>query len=427
MTISRLTPLVRQLYHLARPPFDTCRDDAALLQRFTVQGDEAAFATLVRRHGPMVFGVCRRVLRDEHTAEDAFQATFLLLARKARSLRQPERLGPWLYGVAYRTAVRARSDAVRRRRHEAKAVSTPADQTGYDPEAHELRSLLDEAVHRLPARYRNPVIFCYLEAKTNAQAASLLGCSRGTIATRLARARQLLRRFLLRRGVSAPVVFGGAAVPPALSTATSQAAVLAAAGQSLSGAAAAGALVLMKGVEKAMWWSTIKLAGVVALSVALTAGVGFSLSSAPDGQPAEAPKAPPPKGTAAPKERLPFPADAPTAQHLMAYLNDNAKRMPALRCDKVAIDLKWNNYAIGMEGMLAMQTPHNVRMKCNCVGQPAIDLGSSEEGWWFWFSKRDGWGPLTAKREDVVREHGDTMAVPRWSGSSPLDHGYERV
>src|SRR5205823_3540528 len=152
--------------------------------------DEAAFAALVRRHGPMVLGVCRRVLRDAHDAEDAFQATFLLLARKAAALRQPDRLGPWLHGVAHRTALKAKAAGVRRRQRERPLDDLPAAGGGDDLLWRDLRPVLDDAIGRLPAKYRVPVVLCYLEGRTNAEAARALGCPTGTVATRLARARQ---------------------------------------------------------------------------------------------------------------------------------------------------------------------------------------------------------------------------------------------
>ena len=158
--------------------------DAALLARFVADRDEVAFAAIVRRYGPMILGLCRRLLGDVHAAEDAFQATFLLLAKKARWLRQPDRLGPWLYGVARRVALKARS-AMNRRREVAPVDVAAAS----SPETNDLRPVLDAAISRLPARYRMPVVLCYLQGLTYAEAAERLRCPAGTIATRLSRAR----------------------------------------------------------------------------------------------------------------------------------------------------------------------------------------------------------------------------------------------
>src|SRR5262245_43708802 len=142
-----------------RPPLEG--SDAHLLERFVRRRDEDAFATLMERHGPMVLGVCRRVLRDPHDADDVFQATFLVLVRKAASLRRPERLGNWLYGVAYRIALQARAGAARRRARERPVEDMPAvapvDAKVWD----ELRPLLDEEINRLPEKYRCPVVLCY--------------------------------------------------------------------------------------------------------------------------------------------------------------------------------------------------------------------------------------------------------------------------
>jgi RNA polymerase sigma factor (sigma-70 family) len=176
--------------------------DGQLLQRFASGRDEGAFSLLVRRHGTMVLGVCRRVLDNEHDAEDAFQATFLVLARQAQSIRKLESVGSWLYGVAYRISLRARSDAARRRALEEQARTMPQQDPFVEAAWRELRPVLDEEVDRLPPKYRAPIILCYLEGKTNTEAARELGWTKGTVSGRLARARELLRSRLARRGVT---------------------------------------------------------------------------------------------------------------------------------------------------------------------------------------------------------------------------------
>ena len=174
--------------------------DAELLDRFARARDQAAFAALVRRHGPMVFGVCRRVLHDPNDAEEAFQVTFLVLVRKAAGLRQPDRLANWLYGVANRVARKARVSAARRGRHEQAAAGpdgyVPAE--GTDPD---VRAVLDEEMVALPDKYRAPLVLCYLEGLTNEAAAERLGWPPGSMSYRLARGRELLRQRLVRRGV----------------------------------------------------------------------------------------------------------------------------------------------------------------------------------------------------------------------------------
>src|SRR5262245_34849622 len=145
--------------------------DRRLLERFLVQREEAAFAALVRRHGPMVLGVCERVLRDRCDAEDAFQVTFLVLARKAASLGRPEQVSNWLYGVAYRTALKARTRRARRQAREEPWPEPAPPEPVAEMVWNELRPLLDEELRRLPAKYRAPLVLCYLEGKTKRQAA----------------------------------------------------------------------------------------------------------------------------------------------------------------------------------------------------------------------------------------------------------------
>lgn len=180
-------------------------DDRTLLQRFVTVRDEAAFEVLVRRHGPMVLGVCRRVLGNAHDAEDAFQATFLVLARRAHSLRNPDLLANWLYGVANRSARKARAIAARRSFHERQAIpmATPALATN-EEDWGETRALLDKELQRLPSKYRVPLILCYLEGMTNEEAAAKLGWPVGSMSYRLARGRELLRQKLAKRGHALP-------------------------------------------------------------------------------------------------------------------------------------------------------------------------------------------------------------------------------
>ncbi|HTI51942.1 MAG TPA: sigma-70 family RNA polymerase sigma factor [Planctomycetaceae bacterium] len=176
--------------------------DADLLRRFADARDPQAFETLVRRHGPMVQGVCRRVLGNVHDAEDAFQAAFLVLARKAALLQNPDRLVNWLYGVAFRVARKARQKALLRdaRDRLSQDMSIPGELL--DLEWQELRSVLDDELNRLPEKYRAPLVLCYLCGKTNAEAAEQLGWPGGSISARLAKAREALRRRLNRRGLS---------------------------------------------------------------------------------------------------------------------------------------------------------------------------------------------------------------------------------
>jgi RNA polymerase sigma factor (sigma-70 family) len=174
--------------------------DRQLLTDFVTRRNAEAFAELVRRHGPMVLGVCRQLLGNEHDAEDAFQAAFLVLARKAGTIRSPEALPNWLYGVATRLAIRNRTAVNRRRAREVPFVDSPASESE-EHQREELWPLLCEEIGRLPDKYRIPFILCYLDGKTNEEAATQLNCATGTVFSRLARARERLRHRLSRQGL----------------------------------------------------------------------------------------------------------------------------------------------------------------------------------------------------------------------------------
>ena len=183
--------------------------DGELLQRFVAQRDEAAFASLVHRYGSLVLGVCQRVLGDTHQAEDAFQATFLVLVRRAGSLDGRGPLGNWLYAVAYRTATKARMTAARRRARERQAMDSTSEAYTADEQVwDELRPILDEELSQLPRKYRAPLVLCYLDGKTQQQAAQELGWPSGSMSRRMNRARQLLRDRLKKRGVATSVGIG---------------------------------------------------------------------------------------------------------------------------------------------------------------------------------------------------------------------------
>jgi RNA polymerase sigma factor (sigma-70 family) len=255
--------------------------DGQLLACFVARRDEAAFAALVGRHGPMVWGVCRRVLGSVHDAEDAFQASFLVLARKAASIASRELLANWLYGVAHRTALKARSAAVRRHARERQLGNLPeppAARPGLEPDA---LALLDQELGRLADKYRAPVVLCDLEGRTRAEAARHLGVPEGTVAGRLARARRLLAQRLSRRGValSVPALVAGVfpqAAPACVPAALTSAAVRAACGF-MSGQATAGsgrAVALAGAVLRALWLTRLKVAAgcVLVLTLAAVAG-----------------------------------------------------------------------------------------------------------------------------------------------------------
>jgi RNA polymerase sigma factor (sigma-70 family) len=186
--------------------------DAQLLERFVSRRDEPAFAALMVRHGPMVLSLCRQMLRDNQEAEDAFQASFLVLARNAASIQKRPSLSSWLYGVAYRVAARLRGGAARRRSREAASVDLSELPSATEPANPDLQPVLHEEIRRLPIKYREPVVLCYLESKTNEEAATQLSWPVGTVKARLSRARDMLRMRLARRGMGAPAI---SAEPPA--------------------------------------------------------------------------------------------------------------------------------------------------------------------------------------------------------------------
>jgi RNA polymerase sigma factor (sigma-70 family) len=299
--------------------------DGTLLQRFVQQRDESAFAALVDRHGPMVLGVCRRVLRDPHDAEDAFQATFLVLAHKSRSIGRPQAIASWLYSTAQRTALRAKFQRGRRRARESVLDDLPAPETTEDLAWHELRPALDEEVSRLPRKYRDAVVLCYLQEKTYTEAAKVLGLADGTVSSRLARARDLLRKRLLRRGLalSSSLLVAllsqhalSAAVPSALRDATTRAVWKLAAGQAVLAAATTPSVAtLTAGVLKAMFLTKLTTIGMVLVLGAVCAGSALVVHARAVGdrqRPAQAEetvaKTPPAAGDKKAKE-LPDPAE----------------------------------------------------------------------------------------------------------------------
>ena len=291
--------------------------DAELLRRYLAQRDEAAFESLVWRHGPMVLSVCRRLTRHEQDAEDAFQAVFLAFARAAKGITRRESVGGWLYRVACRVARKARTRAARHVAQPLGEVARPGGDPVGEAARGELKQVLDEEINRLPSMLREPLVLCYLQGRTHDQAARELGWPRGTVATRLARARRRLRARLVRRGlalsaavlaVAREAVAATPRVPLVLDT-------IRASLDFANGASAARHLVsgpvatLTEGVLRTMWvtnrtvLAAVLLAVGLALTVAATAGPHFQ-GDRPDrvpvavgraaGAPAQAPRPAPP-------------------------------------------------------------------------------------------------------------------------------------
>jgi RNA polymerase sigma factor (sigma-70 family) len=287
---SSVSTVVRYLHTLFNTQALAGLSDGQLLERFLALRDAAALEALVRRHGPMVLGVCRRVLHDYHEAEDAFQATFLVLARRAASIWPPEKVGNWLYGVAYQTARKARAVRAKRRVREVAASDAPEPEAASDVPRADLAELLDHELSRLPDKYRTALVLCELEGKTHAEAAARLGWPIGTLAGRLSRARAMLARRLARRGV---MLAGGslavllaqsegaasAALPAALLSSTIRAAGLFAGGRvATAEAVSSAAAALAKEVLKTMLFSKIRLTTaitVVALLALTLVGAGL--------------------------------------------------------------------------------------------------------------------------------------------------------
>ncbi len=285
MATSTLNPVIDHLRRAVLLRDGAGLTDGQLLESFVSQKDESAFEVLVRRHGPMVLGVCRRVLRNHHDAEEAFQATFLVLVRKADSIVPREMFANWLYGVAYRTALKARSMIAKQRVRERQVMEAP------EPEAiepdhcwRELQPLLDQELSRLPDKYRVPIVLCDLQGKTGKDAARQLGWPEGTVASRLSRGRVMLATRLTRHGLAlsggplAAVLSQNAAsasVPTSLVSSTVKGALLLAGGEIVTaGLASAKVAALTEGVLEAMFVNKLKIT-LVLLAVIGVVGTGL--------------------------------------------------------------------------------------------------------------------------------------------------------
>jgi RNA polymerase sigma factor (sigma-70 family) len=300
-------PLWRHCCRLAAVP-----SDRELVRRFAAAADEAAFAALVRRHGPMVLGVCRRLLQNPQDAEDAFQATFLVLARKAGTLQHPESVGNYLYGVAYRRALGARAAAARRSAHEGRAAPRAQADPLTEITLREAQEVLDAELSRLPEQWRAPLVLCCLDGMTRDEAARQLGLPLGTLKSRLERGRELLRSSLTRRGLtlsaalSATLLGEGlarAALPPGLTLSTLRAAV-GGPGQAAAGSVVSSpAMLAVGGTRLKVGIALLLTAGLVA------AGAGLL---AHQGAPPEPPRseAPPPGAAAGSQVRTDRSGDA---------------------------------------------------------------------------------------------------------------------
>jgi RNA polymerase sigma factor (sigma-70 family) len=276
MTTKGLRKTIEHLRQVLSPAEMT---DEQLLKAFISARDETAFAKLLRRHGPMVLGVCRRVLGNLHDSEDAFQATFLVLARKARSLVSGKALSSWLYTVAFRISLEARAGADRRRKRERQVEVMPHPEIA-PSEPKDWQPVLDQELSRLPEKYRVTVILCDLEGRTRKDVARQLGLAEGTLSSRLATARRMLAKSLTRHGltlsggalaVAISSASAAAGLPPSLIGVTAKAAHLAAAGHLVG--ISTSVLALMKGAMKIMLIAKLK-ATIATLMVLAAVGAG---------------------------------------------------------------------------------------------------------------------------------------------------------
>jgi len=288
MAIGQPSALLQYLRKSVFDPRGAQGTDGELLTEFVERRDEAAFEALVRRHGPMVLGVCNRLLANEHDSEDAFQATFLVLVRKAKSIVPREMVGNWLYGVAHNTALKARAVSVKRQSRERRMCKTQQAESERQCQNlwDDLKPLLDQELSRLPDKYRVPIVLCDLEGKAHHEAARQLGWPEGTLSGRLSRARTLLAKRLGRRGLALSVGLmveavsqnaNSAWLPPTLASSTVWAAILYAAGQmGITATVSPKVASLVKGALKTMLMrKLIMAAAVLATAVSGVGGTGL--------------------------------------------------------------------------------------------------------------------------------------------------------
>jgi RNA polymerase sigma factor (sigma-70 family) len=282
MAASQTNPVIEHLRRAVLLHDGAGLTDGQLLEDYLRHREEAALTALVRRHAPMVWGVCRRVLHDHHDAEDAFQATFLVLVRKASSIAAPELLASWLYGVARQTALKARATLARRRTRERQVMDMPEPAMTQQDLWHDLQPLLDHELSRLPEKYRVAIILCDIEGKARKEAARQLGVPDGTLAARLARGRVMLARRLARHGLA---VSGGSLAAVLAQNAASASApapvVVSTIQATAAGVISTRVAALTEGVLKAMLLDRFKgvLVALVVVVAALVAGSGYLLPS----------------------------------------------------------------------------------------------------------------------------------------------------
>ncbi len=324
----------------------TGASDAQLLQRFTLDHDataELAFRELLERHAPMVMGVCRQIARRPHDVDDAFQATFLVLVRKARSIRVQDSLGPWLYKVAYRTAHRARVSAARHASAALDDIESPAGSPSEDSSGLETAPLLHDEIGRLPEKYRSPIVLCHLEGKTHEEAARVLNWPIGTLSGRLSRGRALLKGRLERRGLAVPMAaltrpfLNLSELPPgSLIASTLKSALLFAASKPV----APHVLSLTQGVLRAMLLHKIKTILPAVLMVGSATGVAGALAlraAQVPAQPASNERQAAATGRAEVTPVTGFPLNPPVVDHWKGKNHPNVEPIPAMGVGSIVL------------------------------------------------------------------------------------------
>jgi RNA polymerase sigma factor (sigma-70 family) len=385
--------------------------DGDLLRRYVNDRDADAFAELVARHGPMVLGACRRVLGDAHAAEDAFQATFLALARQARAVRRPAALPAWLYGVAVRTARHARARRDRRRQAEARARPAAVPDPLAEISGRELLAVIDEELARLPEAYRLPLLLCGLDGLARDEAAARLGWSVASLRGRLGRGRELLRQRLAARGLAVPAVLAGvlvadAAVPPALLSATVRAVLV------TTAATAAGSVPAL----------------VLAVVLLAVVGTGAGLALRPDEKPA--PATAPPAVAAGPRvDRYgdPLPTGA------ISRIGTTRLKLPAHSVVYSAVysaDSRWlatgATYDLRVWDARSGRLLHVLKDSSAAWDYPGItSVAFSPDGRWLAASQRRGesvsvWDAATGRLEHTLAVKPATKPEPETRTAGPL-------
>jgi RNA polymerase sigma factor (sigma-70 family) len=446
-------PMAKVIDHVRRTVLrrDGARpSDGQLLAGFVSRRDEAAFEAIVRRHGPMVMGVCRRLLHNRHDAEDAFQATFLVLVRKAGSIASRELLGNWLYGVAYNTARKAQAVYARRQARETQVTDTPEPEAA-PQDSRNVQLLLDQELNRLPEKYRIPIVLCDLQGMSHKEAARQLRCPQGTVSGRLSRARVMLAKRLARRGLELPagllMVILSEAGASASVTSSMVASTVRAAKQFAAGQAAAAGIVsakvaaLAEGVLKNMLLSKLRIgAGIAMVLTAVSLGALGLVSASVNAEQAAVRKVVvPPISRGAPAADKPATAQA-DAKKGRIFVTASVRENDTLVNQLIAIDPetgKWTKIAdnggrprISPDGRTALLGRSEGVWNCDTKGgnnpgqisdkgyyavwspdgkQIIVSGGKQEEGKWQvenWLMNPDGSKPtrLPVHEEDHVKD-----------------------